>query len=71
MRESGTSSAVSLNLARDRAQRDHRAADAWRRIHAEADVEAEALDTPAVHGLHASLARLFGALLLRRTRPTT
>jgi hypothetical protein len=71
MRASGTSYAVSLNLARDRARRDHRAADAWRRLHAEPDDESHELETDAAHGLHAALARLFGALLLRRTGPTT
>lgn len=70
MRPSGTTYAVSLNLAHDRARRDQRVADAWRRRHADAGIEATAPDTAAVHGLHWAIANLFGALVLRRMRPT-
>jgi hypothetical protein len=71
MRESGTTYAVSLNLAQDRARRDHRTADAWRRLHAAADVEVPELAATEVRRVRAALANLFRALRVRRMRPAT
>ncbi|HEY6570247.1 MAG TPA: hypothetical protein VIZ22_08160 [Candidatus Limnocylindrales bacterium] len=71
MRHTATSYGVSLNLAHDRAHRDHQAADAWRRLHTEPDA---ALDA-AVDGGHRSfrpiVARLVAGLSVRRARSTT
>jgi hypothetical protein len=69
MRQSGTTYDVSLNLAQDRARRDHLTANAWRRLHAAADVEDHELETTDVRGWPV-LAK-FRALRPRRMRAAT
>ena len=66
-----TSYAVSLNLAQDRAHRDHEAADAWRRLHARPDVESAASVVANRRSIRSIVAGLVAGLHVRRARPTT
>ena len=69
-------SAVSLDLARDRAERDRRAADAWRRVHAQADAERDRIHVrePGVRpipvaGSRAAVAGWLAGLVVRASKP--
>ena len=70
-------SAVSLDLARDRAERDRRAADAWRRVHAQADAERDRIRrAPSrdcrpipVAGSRAAVAGWLAGLVVRASKP--
>ena len=62
---------ASLNLAHDRAHRDHQAADAWRRLHAQPDVEPLAAVTATHRSIRPIVARLVAGLSARRARSTT
>ena len=69
MRQNGAAYAAGLYIAHERAERERRAADAWRRRHTSADDEAEVDEAAPTGGLRAAIAHVVGALSVRRTRP--
>ena len=71
MRHATTSYAVSLNLAQDRARRDHQAADTWRRLHREPDEASNGAVDAGHRSLRPIVTSLVGALRMRVTRSTS
>jgi hypothetical protein len=71
MRHTATPYGVSLNLAHDRAHRDHQAADTWRRLHQEPDAALDAAVDRGHRSFRPIVARLVAGLSVRRARTTS
>jgi len=69
MRQNGAAYAAGLYIAHERAERERRAADAWRRRHEPADAEPDEPEGGETRSVRAAIAHVVGTLSVRRTRP--